>query len=257
MFEKEIIEIKKYGVTEVSCADTANFIKVCKDSSIQVRAGNLTTTQNGSLRQFVLSRYADDLALHRNMRIILVSIMLCFSLFSHAQVEKYSTGHISFSGIVIDGSLSNISNLLEMKGYKVMTFDPNNLSMTGRCLGCKRCNINIQADDKGLVYGLSILFPPQRKWDKLVMQYYKAKTYLMGEYGEPTECMEKIMGNIGKPDDIMDLLSSGGVRGSVDYCSVWEKDNGSVLLSIMYMPALGCVTSINIYDKKNSVMNPW
>lgn len=252
MFEREIQEIKKYGTTEVPCADTENFIKECKESSITVRPGSLTPQRNHHLRQFVLSRYAEDISLQRNMRIMLVSILLCFSLFSYGQEEKDSIGHISFSGVEINGSLSSIGNYMMSKGYKVLTSDQNIIVLTGRCLNYKRCNINIQADDEGLVYSLSVLLPPQRKWDKLVMQYYKVKTYLMGEYGKPTECMERIIGNIASEHDIMDYLAAGNIGGEVEYNSVWEKDNGTVFLSIISFPSVGCFTSINIYDKKNS-----
>lgn len=157
---------------------------------------------------------------------LFVSMMCCIVSFAQAL-----TGHLTFKGIPIDGTLKEFVSKLKVAGLSYVDESGGSALLEGEFAGYKGCQIYVRSfEDYDVVCGVGVFFPEMEDWSMLEKDYRTIKNLLTVKYGAPSECTEEFQGN-GTPIDDSDRL----FRLKMDKCTyeaVFDTMYGIIKLSL-------------------------
>lgn len=140
------------------------------------------------------------------MKNLIIILLLTFSICSFAQSENKSEldsinvlvsklkekgiNHLKFKDIPIDGNINSFVNELKKQDYKILDVSQESAILTGKFTG-EEVYIFVQATQKSIVYGVTVVFNEKETWKSIKSQYENYKISLAKKYGEPIESIEK------------------------------------------------------------------
>lgn len=159
---------------------------------------------------------------------LLVSLLCCI-----ASIAQTSTGHLTFKGIPIDGTLKEFVSKLEKTGLSYFGEYNGSAILEGEFAGCKECQIWVNTiEGSDVVRSVAVCFPATDEWSMLESNYRMIKNVLTKKYGAPCECTEEFQG-YGYPRDNSDKL----LRLKMDKCTyktIYYNSNGVITLSLAH-----------------------
>lgn len=160
------------------------------------------------------------------MKRIIISILLSLScLFASGQE------HLMFRGIPIEGNVTTfIQKCSQSFDYIVSSWLTNSVVMKGSFGGETNCNIFVYYTPISKeVYTVAISFSNGTNWNQLEQTYFKYKGVLQKKYSVTCYHSEYFdyLYELGDGDEMLALR-----RGKCHYKSIFETENGSILVMI-------------------------
>lgn len=182
-------------------------------------------------------------------------VVTLFLVLSFTLTFAQSSEHLKFKGVPIDGTLNEYVLKMKQTGFQLVGTDDGVALLEGEFAGYRGCMVGVKTlQKKDLVHEIVVFFPSQDKWSGLSYDYERLKTMLTKKYGNPAECVEQF---VNTPtyidiDDDNDKLREVE-NDHCEYYSVYNTDNGSILLTISNDGYLfGCRVKLFYSDKINS-----
>lgn len=122
-------------------------------------------------------------------RIITLGLAIMIAFATTAQ-----TGHLTFKGVPIDGTLNEFVGKLKQKGLTQIGKDKGVAILEGEFAAFKGCTIGVYEHESGLVNRVGVMFPKRDTWSMLYSDYSKLKEMLTQKYGEPSDVTEEFQG---------------------------------------------------------------
>lgn len=177
-------------------------------------------------------------------RIITLGLAMMIAFAVSAQ-----TGHLTFKGVPIDGTLSTFVNKLKQKGFTVMHSEKGTAMLTGDFASFKKCTVGVMEHESGVVNRVVVMFPDKDSWVHLYNDYSTLKTMLTKKYGEPASVEEEFP---NKSYNFNDSDRMHEVR--MDRCRYicdWTTENGAIELRIEHQVMIGCMVVLVYVDAEN------
>ena len=186
------------------------------------------------------------------MKKILSTLYLTLiSMISFAQVKADTSGHLTFKGIAIDGTLDEYVSKMKRIGFRHLSTNDGNAMLEGDFASYKNCIISVSTlKQKDLVHKIDVMFPDKDKWSTLSGNYFDLKQLLTEKYGIPSNIVEEFDTRIEPRDD-----QSKMYEVQFDHCkyySNWTVDKGEIQLSIEHIGMRRCFIKLTYFDKSNS-----
>ena len=180
------------------------------------------------------------------MKRLFISFAICFiSLSMFAQ-----SGHLSFKGVPIDGTLGQYTEAMKSKGFSYVGTQDGMSILMGDFAGFKGCTIGVSTlQNKDLVNTIGVIFPEKDSWTLLYGNYSTLKEMLTEKYGQPSTCVETFETSPQPRDDNSRMYEVKFDR--CKYFSVFSTENGDIELSISNS-SMSCFVLLKYYDKINS-----
>lgn len=179
----------------------------------------------------------------------LTTFILLAAFISYAQDQ--TSGHLTFKGVPIDGTLSEYVSKLKKNGFSHMSTADGFALLSGDFAGYKDCTVGVTTlKQKDLVHKIGVLFTEKETWSTLSGNYFNLKQMLTEKYGEPTDVVEKFDTYSEPRDDDSKMYEVKFDR--CKYYSIWEIVNGEIQLSIDHDGVTKCFVKLLYFDKINS-----
>jgi hypothetical protein len=179
------------------------------------------------------------------MKKLILTLMLLAGLTATAQ-----TGHMTFKGIPIDGSLNTVVNKLKQKGFTMMHSKNGTAMLQGDFASFKNCTVGVFEHESGIVNRIAVMFPDKDTWTLLYSDYVKLKNLLTEKYGEPTSVEEEFPNQSRYNLDDSDKMHE--VRmDRCHYICDWMTENGAIELRIEHNIMVGCFVILVYIDAEN------
>lgn len=175
----------------------------------------------------------------------IVATILSISAFSQS-------GHLTFKGIQIDGTLNQFVSNMKSAGFFSAGQKDGTVVLKGDFAGYKGCYIIVSTlRNKDLVSRIVVMFPECSNWSILDGNYSKLKEMLTTKYGEPSESVEEFQNSYaGRNDDFkMHELKMDRCH----YQTIFQTDKGYILLRLMHDNYGKCYVLLAYYDKINGL----
>ena len=173
----------------------------------------------------------------KKLLLLLACWVIC--LFANAQE------HLKFKNIPIDGSVENFVQKLKLQGYKDVATQNGFSLLTGDFADDNDVAVLIAANDKGIVYAISVMIDGGNSWSSLKAKYQKYKSALSEKYGKPSKVIEEFYSpyyeydgyeiSAFKNDKATYLTSFAQLDGNISVVIV--AFNGAVGVTIVYQDA--------------------
>lgn len=163
----------------------------------------------------------------------LLSLMFCVMMFTAALAQTES-GHLTFKGVHIDGSMKSFVEKMKEKGFTYQTTFNGVVMMKGAFSGYEDCNISIfSTKQSDLVYTVGVNLSASNSWYVLSSSYFKLKEQLTIKYGEPSECTETFDAYSQPDDDQTKMLYVN--MDKCKYQTVFTTSKGVIKLIISHI----------------------
>ena len=172
-----------------------------------------------------------------------IMLMACMTAFAQ-------TGHLTFKGVPIDGTLSEFVGMLKQKGLTHLGTEQGVALFKGEFAAHKGCSIAAIAHESGNVYRVGVIFPEKDSWLRLYNDYSSLKEMLTQKYGEPTSVVEEFQSYGGMEDDDnmkMHYVKYDKCRYVVDFMT----EIGTIELRIEHHDMLDCYVILIYEDTAN------
>ena len=180
------------------------------------------------------------------MKKFILGMMLLAGLTASAQ-----TGHLTFKGVPIDGTLTEFVGKLKQKGLTHLGTEQGVALLKGEFAAHKGCSIAAIAHESGDVYRVGVIFPEQDTWLRLYNDYSSLKEMLTQKYGEPTSVVEEFQSYSGGRNDDdntkMHYVKYDKCRYVVDFTT----EIGTIELRIDHNDMLECYVVLIYEDTTN------
>lgn len=185
------------------------------------------------------------------MKTILISILFTLTVItSFAQLKPDSSGHLTFKGVLIDGTLNEFVSKMKKNGFTLMRTENGMAMLKGDFAAYKNCIVGVATlKQKDLVSKITVMFPENDTWSNLSSDYFILKELLTEKYGEPSECVEKFQTNSQPRDDNSKMHEVRMDRCT--YYTTYETDKGSIQLSIENGEFSSGFVMLSYFDKIN------
>lgn len=171
-------------------------------------------------------------------------VILCVSLAAMAQ------GHMTFKGVEIDGSLSEMVTKLKAKGLTYLGAEDGVAFMKGDFAGFRDCQIVVLSmKETGAVNAVGVAFPDREEWTSIEGDYDRLKGMLIQKYGEPSKVIEKFHKNY-LPDNWWRFNYL--ISDECTWASVFETPNGTIELFMQKVEYGDACVILKYYDRVNS-----
>ena len=177
-------------------------------------------------------------------KLVLFFVILCVSVAAMAQ------GHMTFKGVEIDGSLSEMVTKLKAKGLTYLGAEDGIAFMKGDFAGYRDCQIAVfSMKGTGVVNAVGVAFPDREEWSSIERDYNLLKEMLTEKYGEPSKVIEKFHKNY-LPDNWwrFNYLMSD----ECTWMSVFETEKGDIELFMQKLDYREACVMLKYYDRANS-----
>ena len=194
------------------------------------------------------------------MKKIIISIIVVLSTMisiAQTQVNTDSSGHLTFKGVPIDGTLDEYVSKMKKSGFthkysedgSVITEDGTAI-LEGDFASYKNCIVGVSTlKQKNLVSKIAVVFPDRDTWSSLSSNYFNLKEMLTEKYGKSSECVEKFQSYTPSDD------GSKMYKVQLDACkyyTTYETEKGTIQLSIKHDGVTRCFVRLVYIDKINS-----
>lgn len=178
------------------------------------------------------------------MKRFIIAMMLLAGLSASAQ-----TGHLTFKGVPIDGTLTEFVGKLKQKGFSLMGTEQGVAILTGEFAAFKGCTVAVYEHESGLVNRVGVMFPDRDTWALLYNDYSKLKDMLTQKYGKPTEETEEFQG-YSAPRDDNDRMHAVRMDRCKYICD-FTTDDGVIELRISHNSVTSCFVVLVYVDAEN------
>lgn len=178
------------------------------------------------------------------MKRLIIAMMLLAGLSASAQ-----TGHLTFKGVPIDGTLTEFVGKLKQKGFSLMGTEQGVAILTGEFAAYKGCTVAVYEHESGLVNRVGVMFPERDTWSLLYNDYSKLKDMLTQKYGRPTEETEEFQSYSAPRDD-----NSRMHEVQMDRCKYicdFTTEDGVIELRIAHNSVTSCFIVLVYVDAEN------
>lgn len=171
--------------------------------------------------------------------LLILILSVCF--------KTYGQEHMQFKGISMGLKLTDFASKLKSSGYVLdkTYLDNDNIFFEGEFIN-EQAGIVIMNDGQ-TVYAVMVNFEKTNQWSKLKRLYLSTKELLKTKYGDFATCTEEFDGSYSEGDG---SEMSALFLGNCTYKTIWNLNNGNVVVAIMKDDFLGRV-SIVYFDKIN------
>lgn len=176
-------------------------------------------------------------------------VVLCFLLFCLGHLMM-AQGHMTFKGVEIDGSLSDMVAKLASKGFTYIGAEEDVALMSGDFAGYRDCQIAVLAmQETGMVNAIGVVFANREEWSSIEGDYDKLKSMLTEKYGKPSRVIEEFQHGY-VPDNWFKFHCL--VSDQCTWASVFETPNGTIELFMQKVDYRRACVILKYYDKANS-----
>lgn len=179
------------------------------------------------------------------MKKLILTMMLLVGLTAVAQ-----TGHMTFKGVPIDGSLNTVVSKLKQKGLTLMHSEGGTAMLMGDFASFKNCTVGVFEHESGIVDRIAVMFPDKDTWVLLYNDYSKLKNMLIEKYGEPAIVEEVFQNQSSYGFDDNDKMHEVRMDRCRYICD-WETENGAIELRIEHNGMVGCYVFLLYVDSEN------
>lgn len=158
---------------------------------------------------------------------IAILISTCALLLAGAFCAGAQTEHLTFKGVPIDGTISEVCKELENKGLTFISADETMGVLKGTFAGYSNCFIGVSGRE-GRAAGVTVLFSDCSSWNEVSGQYFALKDALEQKYGEPSNCVERF--ETSPSSDFMKYYAA--TNGQCIYATTFSVAGGKVTLRI-------------------------
>lgn len=153
-------------------------------------------------------------------RLVLILFVL-FSIGVNAQQES----HLEFKGIPITGTLDNMLNKLQERGYELVYEEENAAALEGNFAN-ENCKLHVYGTPKTkVVYRIVVVFGTQDNWWSLKSDYKKLKEQISAKYNIRPDAKERFFDPYYEGDGYeLQALR----KGKCLYLSTFDVDNGTI-----------------------------
>lgn len=178
------------------------------------------------------------------MKKILLTMLLLAGLSAAAQ-----TGHLTFKGVPIDGTLNEFVGKLKQKGFTQLGKEQGMAILEGDFASFKGCTVAVYEHESGLVNRVGVMFPERDTWSLLYNDYSKLKEMLTQKYGKPSEETEEFQSYSTPRDD-----NSRMHEVRMDRCKYicdFTTEEGVIELRIAHNSVTSCFVVLVYVDAEN------
>ena len=171
-----------------------------------------------------------------------LAMMIAFAL-------SAQTGHLTFKGVPIDGTLNEFVGKLKQKGFTQIGKEQGVAILEGDFAAFKGCTVAVYEHESGLVNRVGVMFPERDTWSLLYNDYSKLKEMLTQKYGKPSEETEEFQSYSAPRDD-----NSRMHEVQMDRCKYicdFTTDNGVIELRIAHNSVISCFVVLVYVDAEN------
>jgi len=185
-------------------------------------------------------------------KIIILVIVVLSTMISIAQtqVNTDSSGHLTFKGVPIDGTLDEYVSKMKKSGFTHQDTEDESAILEGDFALYKNCIVGVSTlKQKNLVSKIVVKFPDRDTWSSLSSNYFNLKEMLTEKYGKPSECVEKFQSYTPSDD------GSKMTQVQLDACkyyTTYQTEKGTIQLSIKHDDITRCFVRLVYIDKINS-----
>ena len=180
------------------------------------------------------------------MKRIIQIMMLLAGLAASAQ-----TGHLTFKGVPIDGTLNEFVGKLKQKGLTHLGTEQGVALLKGEFAAHKGCTIAVIAHSSGDVYRVGVALPEQDTWLRLYNDYSSLKEMLTQKYGEPSFVIEEFQSYGSGMHDDDDTKIYNVKFDRCQYITDFTTANGTIELRIDHNEMLDCYVILIYEDTSN------
>ena len=186
------------------------------------------------------------------MKKIIFSIIVVLSTMisiAQTQINTDSSGHLTFKGVPIDGTLDEYVSKMKKSGFIHKDTEDETAILEGDFASYKNCIVGVSTlKQKNLVSKIIVVFPDHDTWSSLSSNYFNLKEMLTEKYGKPSECVEKFQSYTPSDD------GSKMTQVQLDACkyyTTYQIEKGTIQLSIKHDDLRGCFVRLVYIDKIN------
>ena len=186
------------------------------------------------------------------MKKITISIIVVLSTIisiAQTQINTDSSGHLTFKGVPIDGTLDEYVSKMKKSGFIHKDTEDETAILEGDFASYKNCIVGVSTlKQKNLVSKIIVVFPDHDTWSSLSSNYFNLKEMLTEKYGKPSECVEKFQSYTPSDD------GSKMTQVQLDACkyyTTYQIEKGTIQLSIKHDDLRGCFVRLVYIDKIN------
>lgn len=161
------------------------------------------------------------------------------------------TGHLTFKGVPIDGTLTEFVGKLKQKGLTHLGTEQGVALFNGEFAAHKRCSIAVIAHESGNVYRVGVIFPEQDTWLRLYNDYSSLKEMLTQKYGAPTSVVEEFQSYGGGRNDDDNMKMHYVKYDKCRYVVDFTTEIGTIELRIDHNDMLECYVVLIYEDTTN------
>ena len=161
------------------------------------------------------------------------------------------TGHLTFKGVPIDGTLTEFVGKLKQKGLTHLGTEQGVALFNGEFAARKGCSIAAIAHESGNVYRVGVIFPEQDTWLRLYNDYSSLKEMLTQKYGEPTSVVEEFQSYGGGQNDDDNMKMHYVKYDKCRYIVDFSTEIGTIELRIDHNDMLKCYVVLIYEDTTN------
>ncbi len=185
-------------------------------------------------------------------KVIFSIIILLYTMISSAQtqVNADSSGHLTFKGVPINGTLAEYVLKMKKNGFTLKGTKEGIAILEGDFASYKKCIVAVSTlKQKDLVSKIGVMFPDRETWSSLSSNYFNLKELLTEKYGKPSESIEEFQSYT--PDDDGSKMTQVQI-GACKYFTIYETERGTIQLSIEHEGVMRCFVKLGYFDKINS-----
>jgi len=185
------------------------------------------------------------------MKTILLTLFFALTVgISFAQIKSDSSGHLTFKGVSIDGTLKEFVSKMKQNGFTQIETKDGTSFLKGDFASYKNCIVGVSTlKKKDLVNKIAVIFPDRDTWSSLSSNYFNLKEMLTEKYGQLSESIEEFP-SYTPADDGSKMIEVK--LGACKYYATYETPKGTIQLSIEHDGLTRCFVKLAYFDKINS-----
>lgn len=158
-----------------------------------------------------------------------ILLLIAIAITSLNTLNAQTAEHLTFQGIPINGSMSELVKKMQDKGFTHIESYNTFVLMQG-IFTMQHCKIIIAATQKDQVYTIMVCTPSSDSWKDLKSSYNGYKNLYTTKYGNPDESQETFISPYrdGQGSELLAISS-----GNCSYRSAWNVEDGQIVLGII------------------------
>lgn len=145
--------------------------------------------------------------------------------------EMLGSSHVHFQGIPLNGTLNDVMENLEAKGYELIEEHANVARLNGRLFRFEHTDVYVESCPVCLeVFRVTVCLPQQNSWTELRKQYFNCKEQMTEKFGKPVTSYERFKQRLSIEDDA--ACEAAIKNGNCFYETVFKIKGGHVTLGI-------------------------